>query len=104
MTNLQYMKLNCGGLSTNADELTAILTDAGLSPNADADMAACDLVLYNHFSIVIRQALMNVSEGGMSISWNMEAVKAWYSLLCAKTGQPDVVFGRPVIRDRSNMW
>jgi hypothetical protein len=47
---------------------------------------------------------MNVSEGGMSISWNMEAVKAWYSLLCAKTGQPDVVFGRPVIRDRSNMW
>ena len=45
MTNLQYMKLNCGGLSTNADELTAILTDAGLSPDANADMAACDLVL-----------------------------------------------------------
>ena len=54
MTNLQYMKLNCGGLATNADELTAILSDAGLSPVADVDMAACDLVLYNHYNICIK--------------------------------------------------
>jgi len=104
MTNLQYIKLQCGGFGINDDELTLILTNAGLTANANADASACDLVLYNHFSIVLRQALMNVSEGGMSVSWNMEAVKAYYKLLCDKTGQPDVVFGRPVIRDRSKMW
>lgn len=104
MTNLQYLKANCGGFGATDNELTLILTNAGLTANASADSEACDLVLYNHFSIVLRQALMNVSEGGMSISWNIEAVKAYYKLLCDKTGQPDVIFSRPIIRNKSNIW
>lgn len=104
MTNLQYLKVNCGGLGVSDDELTLILTNAGMSASASADADACDLVLYNHFSIVLRQTLANISEGGMSVSWNMEAVKAYYKLLCDKTGQPDVLFSRPTIRDRSNLW
>ena len=104
MTNLQYLKINCGGFGVTDDELTLILTNAGVAPSADADIDACDMVLYNHFSLVLRQALMNVSEGGMSVSWNIEAVKAYYAILCEKTGQPDVVFKRPAVRDRSKMW
>lgn len=104
MTNLQYIKVNCGGFGITDDELVLVLSNAGIDTEANADTEACDLVLYNHFSLVLRQALMNVSEGGMSVSWNMEAVKAYYKLLCNKTGQHDVVFGRPAIRNRSNMW
>lgn len=104
LTNLQYLQIQCGGTNVTADELTLYLTNAGLQANASADTEACDMVLYKEFSIVLRQALMNVSEGGMSISWNMEAVKAYYATLCDKTGQPNVLFSRPKIRDKSNIW
>lgn len=104
MTNLQYLKIQCGGAGVTDDELTLILTNAGLAADGEADSAACDLVLYNHFSIVLRQTMANVSEGGMSVSWNMDAVKAYYRLLCDKTGQPDILTVRPAIRDRSNRW
>ena len=88
----------------SADELSLYLQNAGLNANANADTEACDMVLYKEFSVILRSALMNVSEGGMSVSWNMEAVKAYYATLCDKTGQPNVLFSRPVIRDRSNLW
>ena len=104
LTNLQYLTINCGGTGVSADELSLYLQNAGLNANANADTEACDMVLYKEFSIILRQALMNVSEGGMSVSWNMEAVKAYYATLCDKTGQPNVLFSRPVIRDRSNLW
>lgn len=106
MTNLQYLQVNCACFGITDEELIAVLTNAGLglSATAPADTEACDLVLYNHFSIVLRQAMTNITEGGMTVSWNIEAIKAYYKLLCNKTGQPDVVFGRPTIRNRSNIW
>lgn len=46
----------------------------------------------------------NVSEGGYSISWNMDAVKLYYSALANELGVENVLVSRPKIRNRSNMW
>ena len=48
--------------------------------------------------------MMNVTEGGYSVSWNMEAVKLFYRALCNELGAPDVLSTRPRVRDRSNLW
>lgn len=104
MTNLQYLQIQTGGFNISTDELTLWLTDAQLDPYADADEKADNLLLYYHFSSVLRQMACNVSEGGMSVSWNMEAVKLFYNQLCNETGKQNVLFDTPRIRNRSNIW
>jgi hypothetical protein len=44
----------------------------------------------------------NVSEGGYSLSWNIDALKMWYTSLCNEIGRPNVV--KPKVNNRSNMW
>jgi hypothetical protein len=55
-------------------------------------------------SAVIKGMTQNVSEGGYSISWNMDAVKLFYAALCNELGVENVLVNRPKVRDRSNFW
>ena len=48
--------------------------------------------------------MQNVSEGGYSISWNVDAVKLYYNALCTELKLDNVLFSRPKIRNRSNIW
>ena len=55
-------------------------------------------------SVILKGMLQNVSEGGYSISWNMEAVKLYYAALCNELGKENVLVARPKVRNRSNIW
>jgi hypothetical protein len=68
--------------------------------NAEADITTAKTALCREFANII--PLMNVSEGGYSVSWNMEAIKFWYNQACAELGLIPV--GKPKIKDRSNRW
>lgn len=92
------------GLNLEEGDIDIILLKGGIDADQPADVSACDLAVYNRFSAVLKAVMCNVSEGGYSISWNMEAVKMFYRALCNELGKDDVLVERPKIRNRSNMW
>ena len=97
MTNKEYLTRSLGNLGLTDNDVELILVKGGI-------VSACDRAVYNRMSVVLQATMMNVTEGGYSVSWNMEAVKLFYRALCNELGAPDVLSTRPRVRDRSNLW
>lgn len=105
MTNKEYLSKSLNGLNVSSDDIDVIMAKAGLDGNAVmTDTKACDNAVYQRFSVVLKGMLQNVSEGGYSISWNIEAVKMFYNALCNELGKENVLVGKPKVRNASNWW
>jgi len=81
-----------------------ILLKASLNGAAPVDVRACDTAVYHRMSVVLKATMQNVSQGGYSVSWNMDAVRLFYGALCRELDKENVLEGRPKVRDRSNYW
>lgn len=104
ITNKQYLTKSLNGLNVSEDDVDVILLKSGIDGEETADVQGCDKAVYNRMSVILKGATQNVSEGGYSISWNMEAVKLFYNALCNELGLENVLVGRPKVRNRSNSW
>lgn len=104
MTNKEYITKSLNGLNISDDDIDIIMLKGSVDADAPADVNACDMAVYHRMSAVIKAMTQNVSEGGYSISWNMEAVKLFYAALCNELGVENVLINRPKVRDRSNVW
>lgn len=104
MTNKEYLTKSLSGLNIAEDDIDIILLKGGIDGMADVDVNACDNACYNRMSVILKGMTQNVSEGGYSISWNIDAVKLYYNALCNELGKENVLFARPKIRNRSNIW
>ena len=104
MTNKEYLTKALNGLNVNEDDIDIILVKSGLNADDAADARACDTAVYNRMSAILKGMSQNISEGGYSISWNIEAVKMYYSALCNELGKENVLVARPKVRNRSNFW
>lgn len=101
-TNRQYIAATLEGFNVTESDVDLILIKSGLNGDTSVDVTACDNAIYTRLSIILKAASQNVSEGGYSRSWNMEAVKMYYQTLCNEIGKPNVL--KPQIRNRSNYW
>ena len=104
MTNKQYLAKVLSGLNISEDDINIVLLKASLDADAEADVRACDVATYQRMSVILKGVMQNISEGGYSISWNVEAVKLYYNALCNELGLENVLFARPKVRNRSNLW
>lgn len=104
ITNKQYLIKSLNGLNITEDDIDIILLKSSINGDASVDVQACDNAVYSRMSVILKGTTQNVSEGGYSISWNMEAVKLFYSALCNELGLENVLVGRPKVRNRSNYW
>ena len=104
MTNKQYLTTTLNGLNVSADDIEIIMLKAGIDADSNADTGSCDNAVYNRMSVVLKGMTQNVTEGGYSVSWNMDAVKLYYNALCNELGKENVLFSRPKIRNKSNVW
>lgn len=104
MTNKEYLTKALNGLNVSEDDIDIILVKSGLVADDVADVRTCDMAVYNRMSVVLKGMSQNISEGGYSISWNIEAVKMYYSALCNELGKENVLVARPKVRNRSNFW
>lgn len=99
-------------ITTNSEYIAAMLNRFGLTsedaeliivehPELDGalDVKACKLAMYNSFSVILNG---NVSEGGFSITWDIDRLKMWYNSLCRELGKPSAIQSK--IRNRSNLW
>lgn len=92
------------GLNISSDDIDVILLKANLEADAPLQIDQCDKAVYSRMSVVLKGAFQNITEGGYSISWNMEAVKLFYNALCNELELENVLLGRPKVRNRSNYW
>lgn len=105
MTNKEYLSKSLNGLNVSSDDIDVILAKAGIDGKAEmTDTKPCDKAVYARFSVILKGVAQNVSEGGYSISWNIEAVKMFYNALCNELGLDNVLVGRPKVRNASNWW
>ena len=104
MTNKQYLTKALSGLNVTEDDIEIILVKSELDADADVDVRGCDMATYNRMSALFKGVMQNVSEGGYSISWNMDAVKLYYNALCSELGMENVLLARPKVRSRSHLW
>ena len=102
MTNKQYLTKSLNGLNVSEDDIDIILLKGGLDGEATADVRSCDLAVYSRMSVVLKGATQNVSQGGYSVSWNMEGVKLFYGALCNELGLANAL--KPKVRNRSDYW
>ena len=103
-TNKEYLTKCLGAFNVSEDDIDVMLLKAGIDADEPVDVTRCDLAAYNRVSVVLAAMTQNVSEGGYSISWNIEGIKLWYSTLCRELGKENVLEAKPKIRDRSNFW
>lgn len=68
--------------------------------NATVDARTAKTALVKEFASII--PLANVSEGGYSVSWNMDAIKLWYNQTCGELGITPA--DKPKVRNKSNIW
>lgn len=101
-TNKEYLTKTLSRFNITEDDVELILADTGLEGDDPLDVRACKLAMYRSMSSILPAA--NISEGGYSISWNMEALRMWYRALCKELGVEDVLTPKPKVRNKSNLW
>ncbi len=104
MTYREYISATVSRFGASQTDIDLILANQTATiPDADADVDSriAKTALVQEFATLI--PLQNVSEGGYSVSWNMDAVKLWYNQICGELGM-DPIATTPKIRNKSNMW
>lgn len=104
MTNGEYLQRLLSRFGLAEPDVEMILLNQGVSPEEPVNIPAMKAALYKEFTSIL--PLANVSEGGYSITWNMEAVKLWYSQLARELGQENILesTNQDEINDASWRW
>lgn len=100
-TNRQYLEATLSRFNISEVHVDLIISEHP-ELNGDLDVRKSKLAIYQSMSTII--PIADVSEGGYSVTWNMDALKMWYSALCKELGKKNVLDGQPKIRNRSNLW
>lgn len=104
MTNKEYISAYLGKYGVTDDEVTLLLMEQGITPDAEADttnLSPLKVAMYNWLPGMIA-GLQNITEGGYSITWNVDGLKTWISWLAGQLGLSDPYAAK--VRNRSNLW
>lgn len=89
MTNKAYITATLSRFNVSESEIDLILLNQNLIDTDTVEVETARLAMFREIPLFM--PLANVSEGGMSISWNIAAVRTWYSLLAQQLGEPDLL-------------
>lgn len=105
MTYREWMRITCSRFNMNSDEVELILynqLETIGNPDDTTDVTTAKRALLKEAAMLI--PLANIQEGDYSVSWNLEALKLWYSQTCGELGIPDELTVKRGVRNRSNVW
>src|SRR5690606_3275178 len=92
MTIKEYITTTLSKFQISEGEIDVILLNQNLDGGETitaSGITEVETAIYNEFSSLI--PVMDISEGSMSIKWNIPALMMWYSLLAKKLGKEDVL-------------
>lgn len=102
MTVREYLSAMLSRFMLGPKDIELIIVNQDLKADEQAEPAVLKKAVYNEMSTVLPTA--NVSEGQFSVSWNMDALRLWYSALCRELGTEDMLNPKPRVEDKSNLW
>lgn len=102
MTNLEYIQSQLLRFGLEESDLMAVLVSNDIDPSGEAGPDV-KLAIYNEIPLLVA-GLSEVSEGGYRIKWNIEGIKAWYSILAKQLGKPDELHGNPTLTYIGDRW
>lgn len=108
MTVLSYIKtlLSVSSVVVSDEFLEAQLISHGLEADNEVtenNKRSVREALF-HTIPVILTAPRNISEGGYSISYDKDSLRAFYKLLANELGLEDMLSDKPKYKDISNRW
>ena len=101
-SNKEYLTKTLSRFNLTEDDIDLILAEHPELEEANFNVSMCKNAMYKSMSAILPVA--NISEGGFSISWNMDALKMWYNALCKELGKENILGGKPKVRNRGNSW
>lgn len=100
MTNREYLTTILGKFGVSSDEIDIIILEQGIDANGQVvgpeDVKSLQVAIYYQLPLMFA-GMQNVSEGGYSISWNLDGIKMWFSWLAKQLGLPDTLVPKPKI-------
>ena len=104
MSNKEYLTTILGKFGVSSDEINVILLEQDILPNGEVngknEITTLKKAIYYQLPLMLA-GMQNVSEGGYSISWNLDGIKLWYSALAKDLGLPDNLVPKPTARGKS---
>ena len=97
-TNREYLGIMLNRFGLTSDDVELIMVEH-TELEGELNVKACKTAMYKSFSVILSG---DVSEGGFSLTWDIEKLKLWYKSLCRELGKPSAI--QPVVRNRSNVW
>ncbi|MEI6752353.1 MAG: DUF6706 family protein [Paludibacter sp.] len=101
MTNSEYIGKSLSKFEVSSDDVELILVENGLTGERMLDLKAAKSAICKSLGVWL-PIFSSVSEGGVSKSWNFDALKLYYSSLCNELGVANTT--SPSVRDRSYLW
>ncbi len=105
MTTKQYLQISLSKFELSEEEIDLIIVENGLDPDSEVQVKRAKEAIHASMSVWL-PIYSNVTEGGVSKGWNIEALKLYYAALSRELGKGDVDISgtAPSVRDRSNLW
>lgn len=104
MTNQEYILQSLSAFGVSPEQADFILMKAQINPGGDVDFSntkALDAAIYYQVPLMAA-GMADITEGGYSIKWNMEALRAWMKVLASSLGLSDPFAAKVV--NKSYVW
>ena len=88
MNYKEYLTATLSRFNLSDADIDLIIINQGLE-GGELDVKTAKMAIFKEFSLIL--PLANISEGGLSISWNIDALKMWYSQLANELGEVDLL-------------
>lgn len=88
MNYKEYLAATLSRFNLSDADIDLIIINQGLE-GGELDVKTAKMAIFKEFSLIL--PLANISEGGFSISWNIDALKMWYSQLANDLGEVDLL-------------
>lgn len=106
MTYIEYISTTLIPFGVESPIIDLIILNQGLEPNKtiqdENDIMLAKKAMFKEFGVYIPKS-KNITEGGYSITWDMEAIKLWYSSLAKDLGENDNITECAIINSKK-MW
>lgn len=100
MTYRKWFEVECRKFDIDNEQIEQIMYNRGINPDDEAVPKVGKVALLSELQLLIPMEA-SVSEGGMSKSYNWDAIKAWISMVSAEVGTTN--HAQPKIRNRK-LW
>jgi hypothetical protein len=101
MTTRQYLQIALSKFEVGDSLIDLVVVENSLDPDSDVSVDEVKRAIHRSLGTWL-PVQTSISEGGVSMTWNLDALKLYYSALSRELGLEDIT--KPTIRDMSNIW